>query len=140
MPRSCPCIRANGNLPRTARACARGRPFTAAVTALLLAGCTTVQPGQQPAPAWRGGNGGYYAPPFYYSRPPSYAFPGVDAAMRNIPPPLSYFPPLIPRAEAQEPEPAPYPPAEALPAAPDEIPVDPNCNGWWRLCHLWSGS
>jgi hypothetical protein len=115
------------------------------VATLLLAGCsasapvTSYQPPvpQQNYPAtvnvpndWTYSNGGYYAPPR-----PAPAAPALP----------SYFPNVIPRAEAHT-TPEPYRPEPAAPEPvplrpvdpPDSHPVDPSC-GWYRLCNFWSG-
>ena len=78
----------------------------------------------------------------------------------NRPPPVAqyeYVAPVLPAPETVAPSPAPprrwhlVPQAEAAPPRtfdpPPHLPpqpIDPSgsydCVGWWRLCHLWSGS
>jgi hypothetical protein len=134
-----------------------GGAALAIMAALLLAGCTAGQPvAYQPVTQpylWHSGPGGYYVHSPYgpdrYVAPSPYAQPVA-------PPPVSYVPNVIPRAEAAEPYTPPsvaqpYTPAPAMQPdpqptplravdAPGERPVDSSC-GWWRLCNFWgSGS
>jgi hypothetical protein len=98
------------------------RAFMAAV--LLLAGCADNRPPQYE----------YVAPA--RSAPVAVAPPPVFDPAPPPAPQRSWH--VVPQAEAAPPR--TFDPPPHLPPQPIDPSGSYDCVGWWRLCHLWSGS